>query len=212
MTQTIITAGDATVNNVAIQGGDDGTMVLKVGAAGSKVNALSFAADGTATFLRNGLVLSTTQSLTGTVVDFTGVPSWAKRVTVSFVGASTNGSSNYLVQLGTDVTPTWVITNYKGSSVLMSGAGNSAANFSSGFLFNQSAQGATCVFGGDLVLKLQNTNVWQGSGIFGESDAARGWWTSGSISLGAVLSAIRITTANGTDVYDAGSVSILYEG
>ena len=52
MTQTTITAGDATVNNVAIQGGDDGTMVLKVGAAGSKVNALSFAADGTATLLK----------------------------------------------------------------------------------------------------------------------------------------------------------------
>ncbi|CAB4134849.1 hypothetical protein UFOVP275_24 [uncultured Caudovirales phage] len=52
MTQTIITAGDATVNNVAIQGGDDGTMVLKVGAAGSKVNALSFAADGTPTLLK----------------------------------------------------------------------------------------------------------------------------------------------------------------
>ena len=52
MPQTIITAGDATVNSAAIQAGDDGTMVLKVGAAGSKVNALSFAADGTATLLK----------------------------------------------------------------------------------------------------------------------------------------------------------------
>jgi hypothetical protein len=51
MTQTIITAGDSSAL-LAFQGGDDGTLVLKTGAAGSKVNALSFAADGTPTFLK----------------------------------------------------------------------------------------------------------------------------------------------------------------
>jgi hypothetical protein len=51
MTQNIITAGDAS-SLISFQGGDDGGLVLKTGAAGSKVNALSFAADGTPTFLK----------------------------------------------------------------------------------------------------------------------------------------------------------------
>jgi hypothetical protein len=51
MTQNIITAGDAS-NPIAIQGGNDGTLVLQSGLAGAKVNALSFAADGTPTFLK----------------------------------------------------------------------------------------------------------------------------------------------------------------
>ena len=51
MTQNIITAGDAT-NTLSITGGNDGTVVIQSGLAGSKVNALSFAADGTPTFLK----------------------------------------------------------------------------------------------------------------------------------------------------------------
>ena len=48
MTQSIITAGDASVG-LATSAGNDGTLVLQTGAAGSKVNAVSFAADGTPT-------------------------------------------------------------------------------------------------------------------------------------------------------------------
>jgi hypothetical protein len=51
MTQNIITAGDAS-NPIAIQGGNDGTVVIQSGLAGAKVNALSFAVDGTPTFLK----------------------------------------------------------------------------------------------------------------------------------------------------------------
>jgi hypothetical protein len=51
MTQNTITAGDA-VAPIAFAGGNDGTLVLQTGAAGAKVNALVFAADGTPTFLK----------------------------------------------------------------------------------------------------------------------------------------------------------------
>jgi hypothetical protein len=33
----------------------------------------------------------------------------------------------------------------------------------------------------------------------------------GNVTLSAVLDRVRITTANGTDTFDAGSVNILYE-
>ena len=49
--QSSITAGDATTGLVQ-QAGNDGTLVLQSGAAGSKVNAVVYAADGTATLLK----------------------------------------------------------------------------------------------------------------------------------------------------------------
>jgi len=52
MTQTIITAGDASAGLVQ-QGGNDGTLVLQTGAAGAKVNAASFDTSGNAAFLAN---------------------------------------------------------------------------------------------------------------------------------------------------------------
>ena len=55
MAQTIITAGDASVGLVQTAG-NDGTLVVQAGAAGSKVSAISFAADGTATFLKVPLI------------------------------------------------------------------------------------------------------------------------------------------------------------
>ena len=51
MTITTITAGDASVGPV-ITPGNDGTIVLQSGLAGSKVNAVTVAADGTQTFLK----------------------------------------------------------------------------------------------------------------------------------------------------------------
>ena len=60
---------------------------------------------GTGTVAVNGvsgtLVSGTAvASTSGTSIDFTGIPSWVKRVTVMFNGVSTNGTSNYLVQVG----------------------------------------------------------------------------------------------------------------
>ena len=53
------------------------------------------------------LVQGTAQNSTsGTAIDFTGIPSWAKRVTVVFNGVSTTSTSDILVQLGVGSTPT----------------------------------------------------------------------------------------------------------
>jgi hypothetical protein len=82
---------------------------------------------------------------------------------------------------------------------------------STGFLLNQSGQGAGCVFQGLVTITLLTSNTWVASGYLGESDAARGWTTGGYVSLAAALTAVRITTVNGTDTFDAGSINILYE-
>ena len=51
MVTSVISAGDAANLGVQTTGGNDGVLVLRSGAAGAKVDALSIAASGTATFV-----------------------------------------------------------------------------------------------------------------------------------------------------------------
>jgi hypothetical protein len=47
-------------------------------------------------------------------------------------------------------------------------------------------------------------------GVF--TDVLATWYGGGTIGLSGTLDRIRITTVNGTDTFDAGSINILYEG
>lgn len=47
--------------------------------------------------LTSGTAVATTS---GTSIDFTGIPSWAKKITVMFSAVSTNGTSPIQVQIG----------------------------------------------------------------------------------------------------------------
>lgn len=144
-----------------------------------------------------------------TAPEFTAIPSWVRRITVMFQGVSSNGSGNYLIQLGTGST-TYTTSGYLGTSTVSSTAGNNAANMSSGFLLNQSSQGAACVFHGSVTITNINSNSWVAMGYCGESDAARGWTTGGSVSLSAALTAVRLFI-DGTQFFDAGTINIIYE-
>lgn len=142
-------------------------------------------------------------STSGTSIDFTGIPAWAKRVTVMFNGVSTSGTSIVLIQVGAGSV---VTTGYLGAS------GNSAAQalYTAGFGL-QSASAAS-VRHGALTLSLLGSNTWVANGSFSQSDAAQFIVTAGSISLSGTLDRVRITTVNGTDTFDAGSINILIEG
>jgi hypothetical protein len=141
-------------------------------------------------------------STSGTSIDFTGIPSWAKRITVMFQGVSTNGTSVPLVQIGAGSVTT---SGYLGSSA---NAG-AQANYTTGFGI-QSAL-ATNVRHGVMTLTLVTGNTWVANGVFGLSDSANFIATGGSIALGGTLDRVRITTVNGTDTFDAGTINLLWE-
>lgn len=169
------------------------------------LNGTTGVQDNSGAFVAGTAVASTS----GTSIDFTSIPSWVKRITVMFKDVSTNGSSNYLIQLGTSSGAT--TSGYLGTSTLSSAGGNGSANMSTGFLLNQSGQGAGCVFHGLITICSLGSNNWVAMGYCGESDAARGWTVGGSVGLAATLDRVRITTVNGTDTFDAGTINILYE-
>jgi hypothetical protein len=156
----------------------------------------------------DALVLGTAVTLTTqTNVDFsgaTGVPSWAKRITVMFSGVSTNGTSNHLIQIGSGSVTS---SGYAGSSV--DGPTLAATAYTAGFGLR--IANAAAIIHGTLVLTLLSGNSWVASGNFSRSDSAGFIATAGSVTLSGVLDRVRITTANGTDQFDAGSINIMYE-
>jgi hypothetical protein len=178
----------------------------------SKINTNSLADQGvTPTKLSQTMTLGTAQNSTsGTAIDFTGIPSWVKRITVVFSGVSTNGSSNWLVQLGAGSIST---TSYTGAStVIQSGAvGAGGYTSTSGFVVN-GAIASAYLYNGVIQINNLTGNTWIESGVLVDTTAVRGASSGGSSSLLGTLDRIRITTANGTDTFDAGSINILYEG
>jgi hypothetical protein len=155
--------------------------------------------------LAQKLTLGTAQDTTsGTSIDFTGIPSWAKRITVMLNGVSTNGTSITIIQLGSTTVTT---TGYLG-------AGNTSATVANGTsgILTAGDSLASYVRHGSAVLTNISGNTWVGSAYFGLSDSTRFAGGGGSVTLSGVLDRVRITTVNGTDLFDAGSVNILYEG
>jgi hypothetical protein len=195
----VAVTGDVTISNAG---------VTAIGSS-KVVTAMITDANVTPAKLSQPLTLATAQATTsGTSIDFTNIPSWAKRITVMLNGVSTNGTSNYLIRLG--VAGSAVTSGYQGSLQAFSTSSMSTTNLSDGFaLGNFTASGS---FSGLVTITNITGNVWIASGSVGQIEATRGGLVSGSISLAGALNMIRLTTVDGTDTFDAGSVNIMYEG
>lgn len=171
-----------------------------------------FTTDGTnwsstAKIVRGTSVASTS----GTSITFTGLPSWVKRITIEFQGVSTSGGSNMIVQLGTGATPTYTTSGYIGARATIFNANvTTAAVYSTGFLLGD-AFAITYVLHGVMVISSLTGNTWIENHNTSRSDVAMSGTGAGSIALGAALTAVRVTTVNGTDTFDAGNINILYE-
>jgi hypothetical protein len=150
----------------------------------------------------NLIILGTPVTASGTAVDFTGIPSWVKRITVMFSGVSLNGSSDFLIQVGDS--GGIENTGYVSQSLFSTNVSSST----SGFVIRSGA--ASYVFSGHVVILNLSPNVWvESHTLTGGSNVA--FYGGGDKSLSATLDRIRITTVNGTDTFDAGSINILYE-
>ncbi len=155
------------------------------------------------------LTLDTAKTATGTAVDFTGIPSWVKRVTVIFNGVSLSGTSSILVQLGTS--GGIVSTGYDACSYIFEGGSNAAVPSTAGFPVCLQS-GTRVVAGGLMTLQVVSGNIWIASLGGGASPSSRAFAGGGNVTLSATLDRIRITTVNGTDTFDAGTINIMYEG
>jgi hypothetical protein len=149
-----------------------------------------------------GTAVATTS---GTTVDFTGIPTWAKRVTLLFNGVSTNGTNNLLVQIGSGSIQT---SGYLGTAERMTGA-VAIGSFTTGFGI-LSVNNTTTIRGQMTVLSF-GSNTWIASHTLGDEGSNNNYVGAGSVTLSGALDRIRLTSVGGTDTFDAGSVNVIWE-
>lgn len=134
-------------------------------------------------------------------IDFTGIPSWVKRITVIFSGLSLSSTADILVQLGD--AGGIEATGYISTSA------TAAANSSSttGFVIRVAA--AANVLSGIATIQNVTGNSWVCSHSTKVATTATPCG-GGDKTLSDTLTQIRITTTS-TDTFDAGTVNIMYE-
>jgi hypothetical protein len=188
-----------------IKANSDGSAAIQVGGSDAITitSGLAVSMNGGAVY---PLTSGTAVTASGTSIDFTGIPSTAKRITVMFSGVSTNGTSPIQIQLGNG---SFVTSGYFGSTYYHNTGGISAAGATTGLIICQNIATAQS-YSGIATLTLVTGNSWVGNAAI-ESNNGLGGGGSSSITLGSALDRVRITTVNGTDTFDAGTINILWE-
>lgn len=210
------------MSNIAMAGGSTGSGTVTLLAPSTSTNRTLTLPDSTGTVLTTGSTAVVTPAMltqpltsgtavastSGTSIDFTGLPSWVKRITVLFNGVSTNGTSGFLIQLGTSGGVQ--ITSYDSlGNRFDTATGQGGLSSTAGFVIARSTA-ADSLLGAMQVCSMSSTDWAENhAGKLSASNAVCG---GGAMTLTGTLDRVRVTTVNGTDTFDAGLVNILYEG
>jgi hypothetical protein len=232
----IITAGNSTNGGTAISTDTSGTLNIVTG-SGSGANAITIdasqavtmpgtlavtgaqtvggnltvtgtlsASGGVTGSLKSGTSVASTS---GTSIDFTSLPTGLKRITVMFNGVSTNGTSIVQVQLGD--AGGIESTGYLSSAGIIASSTVGSTKTSTTGLVTDGFASAVNVRSGLLVIASLGSNSWCISGNMSDNAQTQTSFAAGAKTLSATLDRVRITTVNGTDTFDAGTINILYE-
>jgi hypothetical protein len=196
------TSGYSEIDAPAVAGNN--TLVLPTGNGTADQTLVTDGSGALSWSDRGRMTLATAQNSTsGTNIDFTGIPSWVKRVTVMFNGVSTSGTSGISLQLG----------DSGGIETTGYAVGTSnAATSTSEFPLTGGSGAAAGLYHGSISLSLLGSNTWIVFGVIARSDTSAAFSIGGSKSLSDTLTQLRLKGGNGTDTFDAGSINILYEG
>jgi hypothetical protein len=194
------TSGSVTLQEPAIAG----TTVLDLPATSGTLFVT-----GQSSAITSGTAVASTS---GTSIDFTGIPSWAKRVTVMLNGVSWNSTVSPLIRLGDSggIETTGYNCMTGGTSTVSSSSGlNTTAGFN---IFG--GWNANELFYGSIIFSLLDvsTNTWAAQGIFSVDTSTQDWgvFISGTKSLSATLDRVSITSTSAV-TFNAGTINILYE-
>jgi len=150
-------------------------------------------------------------STSGTAIDFTGIPSWVKRIEIMFSNVSNSGTANILVQLGDS--GGIETTGYVSQAALVNVNVNTVGATNGIIIFTGEASSACS---GILTLGYidAGSNLWTAAGTFARPGGAvsSATFTGGYKSLSATLDRVRIVSSNGSDTFDAGTINIMYQG
>lgn len=191
---TSFTSIGASANTVGIAftatgvGSGTGTATLNTWASGSGI------VSGTAV-----------ASTSGTSITFLNIPNWAKRINIIFNEVSTSGTAHRLIQIGSGSVQS---TGYISTSAYVASGGVSTTSSTSGFIIW--SDNPAYVLSGTMTLTNISGNIWIENHT-GKQNNTLIVTGGGSVTLSGLLDRIYLTTSNGTDTFDAGSVNITYE-
>lgn len=156
--------------------------------------------------MTSGTVAATTS---GTLVDF-AIPAWCRHIRIMLQGVSLSGTALLRFRLGTS--GGIATSGYLGAGSVIA-AVVATANQTAGWDIYNSAPAGADIYAGSLeITQVDATNnIWVASGVFAQTSSARTYTVSGQVTLSGALTTLRLTTSNGTDTFDAGSVNILYD-
>jgi len=150
-------------------------------------------------------------STSGTAIDFTGIPSWVKKIEIMFANVSLSSTANILVQLGGS--GGIETTGYVSQASLVNVNANTVGATNGIIIFNGEASSACS---GILTLGYidAGSNLWTAAGTFARpgGGVSSATFTGGYKSLSATLNRVRIASSNGSDTFDAGTINIMYQG
>jgi hypothetical protein len=206
-----VLSNSPTLSSPAIAGATSGAITLAAPSVAG-TNTVTFPA-GTGTVAVQGvstnIVSGTAQNSTsGTSITFTGIPSWVKRITVMLNGVSTNGTSYMQVQVGSGSVTT---SGYTSSLSTLNGSNYNSASSTTGLLVTGTNNSAASNYYSVVVINLVGSNNYVSFTNTSTPTSSFCYNGSGAIGLSGALDRVVVTTVNGTDTFDAGSINILYE-
>lgn len=139
-------------------------------------------------------------------IDFTGIPSWVKRIVVSLNGVSYAAAGQGVVRIGSGSLSTSGYTSNTNNFTTVPGISTAAQT--NGFGSLATAAAASTIIG-TIILTSDGSNTWSYSLMFFRTTDLVATTGTGSITLGGALD--RFSLVATTSTFDAGTVYYTYE-
>ena len=178
---------------------------IRVGNIGPLTGNTSVIADPGVSGGGMSLVSMGSYSLSGTSTTITGIPSWARRITVVFNNVSSTSSANWKLQIGSgSITSSGYTSGYS----YQTGTTTSTSTSSVGFEYPVPSSSATGYGTARIHLCSGYTYICD-SVIFMQSSTYMGY-VAGTVTLSGAMDRINLT-ADGSATFDAGTLNVFYE-
>jgi hypothetical protein len=191
--------------SLVLSGDTSGSVTLAAPAVAGSTTQTLVNVTGTLAPIVSGTAVASTS---GTSIDFTDIPSWVKRITVMLSGVSTNGASPIICRIGSGGSVS--TSGYVGNRATITNASSVSIIDVSTALHISSSPTTAAQCAATVVWLKVTGNTWVGTSSSRDAGTVTSTCNS-TLDLAGALDIVRVTTNNGTDTFDAGTINILYE-